>query len=452
MKKIYLIVFLLNSLIGVSQCSLSVSVSTTNTTDSTSCDGLIVANPVGGTGPYTYSWNCGGCASPNSNQAINLCPGSYSVTVVDANGCIASGTGTVMIGVNNDPCSNFSMSFSNILMPSSNSSCDGYVNVDVLGGTAPYSFVWNNLNTTSWIDNLCSGTYSVCVTDNNGCQLCDSIFISDSLSTDCTTLAGILNLSNVSSSGICDGSMSALVSGGVEPYNYFWNTGETTQSISNLCEGMYVVDIIDANGCSLNLTDVIGSNQGNIGDTIVLNGNIINDSTVIGTISSSWIDICDFDFNTVTNAYISSYVDLVDSTEVTWIFEFNDGTSTSLNLTYLFSPGNSGTYNVILQLYCGLKSNPKWLVAYDQMYYNGVVGLTDISENKIKLFPNPSSNLIHFSGINSSSTFKILDCFGRIQFSDRGSEEVNISHLETGVYSVYVKNGEEIQVIRFVKN
>ena len=172
---------------------------------------------------------------------------------------------------------------------------------------------------------------------------------------------------------------------------------------------------------------------------------------MIGTISGSWIDNCNFDYNTITDAYISSYVDLTDSTIVTWTLLFNNGTSTTVTATYLFSPGTAGIYNVILQLYCGLKSNPQWLMAYDQMYYEGSAGMNDLNSSTLLLYPNPANKIIHIEGLNEESYYEILDGFGRIVISKSNSSTVYISELQNGIYSVLITGNRQNESIRFVK-
>jgi hypothetical protein len=519
-----------------SQCILTNNISVTPTSDSISCNGGIIVTTTGGTAPYTYLWNTGNTS--NSNSLSNLCPGTYTVTVVDANGCSSSISGsvtiatnpcdsltasvsvqqssmnacdgsvsiwasggispynltlsgngmtvtgagnvgggsmfgnlcpgtynyqiidangcsysnTISITTNNNPCANFGVGFSNVTNASSPAICDGSVSANVYGGTAPYSYVWNNGLTTNSANNLCQGNYVVCVTDMNGCQVCDSITIYDSTNVNCNGFTASLSIINVSMAGTCDGSIIPVVSGGTSPYVYLWSNGSTTENQTSLCEGLYNVTIYDANGCMVASSGYVGNSSGNLGDTIILNGNISIDSTVIGTISGNWIDNCTFDFNTVTDAYISSYVDLVDSTIVTWTLLFNDGTSTTVNATYLFSPGTTGIYNVVLQLYCGLKSNPQWLIAYAQMFYEGLAGFENLNKNNLVLFPNPADNTVNILGLNESSSYQIIDGFGRMVIEKMNSSSIDISELQNGIYTLIITGNNQNESIRFVKH
>ncbi len=412
------------------------------------CDGSISIYPTGGVTPYTMILSGNGMTYTGGYMFGNLCPGTYTSQVVDANGCSFSSTTIVVV----DTCAGLSLSFSNVVNATSPASCDGSASVNVNGGSAPYTYIWNNAVTTpNNYNNFCSGVNSVCVQDMNGCQVCDSIIIYDSTNVNCAGFTANLNITNVSASGLCDGSIIPTVNGGTAPYIYQWSNGSTSSTQTNLCTGLYSLTVTDPNGCSASASGYVGAGGANVGDTIILNGSIINDSSVVGTISGSWIDNCNFDFNTVTNASITSYVDLVDSTVVTWTLYFNDGTSTNINATYLFSPGTTGVYNVTLQLYCGLKSNPQWLVAYDQMLYEGTAGLNAIEDNNLFIYPNPAQDQIEFVGLEESSFYQIVDQFGRIVLAYGDQKQLNISNFEKGIYSALIQNEKTVKIIRFVK-
>ncbi|MFH1320449.1 MAG: T9SS type A sorting domain-containing protein, partial [Bacteroidota bacterium] len=123
--------------------------------------------------------------------------------------------------------------------------CDGNAAVTVTGGSAPYTYLWNDpgSQTTSTATGLCGGTFTVLVTDANGCL--------DSANTQITEPPALsVNISHTDATcGISDGSATANVSGGTVPYTYSWNNGDSTQQITGLTSGNYYVDITDNNGC-----------------------------------------------------------------------------------------------------------------------------------------------------------------------------------------------------------
>ena len=127
--------------------------------------------------------------------------------------------------------------------PSCSDSNDGRVSTILTGGTAPFSYSWNNGGNTASINGLTAGEYCVTVTDANGCEL-----------SSCTTLNNPISATIVfnSTNPTCaenNGAVSASANGGAAPFAYQWNTGATTNSIGNLSAGEYCVTITDANGC-----------------------------------------------------------------------------------------------------------------------------------------------------------------------------------------------------------
>ena len=129
---------------------------------------------------------------------------------------------------------------------------DGMIDLTVTNGTAPYDYDWSNGAEIEDISGLQPGLYSVTVTDVNGCSASAEIMISqpDQL---------VLNklVSDVSCHGGSDGLIDLTVSGGVQPYNFQWNTGPTSEDLSGLSIGTYTVTIRDANECEISNTTVI---------------------------------------------------------------------------------------------------------------------------------------------------------------------------------------------------
>ena len=123
---------------------------------------------------------------------------------------------------------------------SSCTSCNGEVEALPEGGFAPYFFNWSNGSTFSYIDNLCSGQYSVTVTDANGCVFEDSIIIYDPQLSIAFSTTG---------NGGCNSYIEAFVDGGTPPYAYSWDNGSTTSESGSVCEGWHVLTVTDSLGC-----------------------------------------------------------------------------------------------------------------------------------------------------------------------------------------------------------
>src|SRR5207247_8979931 len=108
--------------------------------------------------PYAYLWSNPPTTSSNSNLAAR----TYTVTVSDNNSC----TATCSYAVTQPTALPAAGSGTNV---SCNGGTNGSASVVASGGTSPYSYLWSNGPTTSSNTNLASGTYTVTVSDNNGC-------------------------------------------------------------------------------------------------------------------------------------------------------------------------------------------------------------------------------------------------------------------------------------------
>ena len=244
-------------------CQISISepakliafpLSTTDPSCNSSCDGSGVVSQVGGTFPYAYSWD-DPAATPN-DTAINLCAGTYSVTVTDNNGCTAV---TPPITITPPLVLTATGSSTNITCNGNN---NGTASVTAGGGTIGYSYNWTGSPTTgqgtSAISNLTPGTYVVTVTDANGCTATYSATITEPV-----VLGLTGSQTNASCGGVCDGTATATVSGGTAPYTYVWSHGPTTTTpaltdvVSTLCAGGYTVTVTDVNGCTKSQTYTI---------------------------------------------------------------------------------------------------------------------------------------------------------------------------------------------------
>jgi hypothetical protein len=138
--------------------------------------------------------------------------------------------------------------------------CNGELSINVFGGAPPYSYQWSASafnQTTAIASGLCASmSHSVTVTDQNDCVLTQTYFIVDVPPVFAVTSS---ILPNKKCNGVCDGSATVLVDGINSPYTYQWDIsalGQTTNTVYNLCDGIYSVIITDVNGCdtTLNVT------------------------------------------------------------------------------------------------------------------------------------------------------------------------------------------------------
>jgi len=145
--------------------SVSIGIEVFNVTCKDSCDGQIKITISGGIMPYTYYWN--DPSAQTDSVAVNLCPGSYEVVIVDAIGDSCSASSSI-----SESDSSLAISLSAVV-PSCDTCSNGSASAVASGGTTPYSYNWNDsfAQTTQTATGLTGGIYSVTITDANGCSV-----------------------------------------------------------------------------------------------------------------------------------------------------------------------------------------------------------------------------------------------------------------------------------------
>lgn len=223
--------------------TIDLAMSSTNTGCGTNCIGTASVTPTGGATPYSYLWSTGA----TTQSLSNLCAQTYTVEVTDANGCTA--TEQVTVSVVNSTLSVSTSATNEVCL----GSCSGTASSVITGGVAPFSYLWSNGAISSSISNLCAQTYSVQVTDANGCNASSQTTVG----TNPNTMVATTNATNESCANACDGATLVTVSGGTAPYSYIWSNGTTSASNQNLCSGNYSVIATDANGCEVTASQAV---------------------------------------------------------------------------------------------------------------------------------------------------------------------------------------------------
>lgn len=190
-----------------------------------------------GTPGYSYSWSDG----QTTSTATGLKAGSYSVVVTDAIGCTSQQTATIT-----EPTA-----LTTDVLPVS-VKCFGDTTsaiVTAAGGTPVYTFSWSNGQNTAAASGLdATTTYTVLVTDNNGCTSQSTVAPTQPTSLVPAISATSINCYGGTTSIATSATGGTPVSAGV--YSYSWSTGQTTDTVSALA-GTYTVTISDANGCTI---------------------------------------------------------------------------------------------------------------------------------------------------------------------------------------------------------
>lgn len=205
----------------------------------------LCANGTGGTSPYSYAWSTG-----ETTQCIDVNQdGEYCVTITDFNGCQA----TACLDAN--PSAPFDVTSS--VTETSCGQCNGAIDITVTGGLAPYEIDWSNSAGTEDLSDLCSGTYTVTVTDANDCVITETFTLEENLGLNLS-----IQVTNIDCFGLSTGALFANVSGGSGNYTYEWlNADEevigTSSSVSQLPAGAYFVTVTDGE-CSASSETAIG--------------------------------------------------------------------------------------------------------------------------------------------------------------------------------------------------
>lgn len=207
-------------------------------------DATIAIAPTGGVAPYTILWS----TNDTGNTISNLVPGNYTVTITDANFCSITEDVTIIepailtaTGTQTDV--------------SLYTGSDGEAVVTMSGGTAPYTYVWTPaVSSTDTASNLTAGTYTVVVTDANGCTTTHMFTITEPI----PLMVDTYSQTNVSCNGGSNGTATVNVIGGNAPYTYQWSpSGGTAATATGLATGTYEVEITDSTANTITHTFVI---------------------------------------------------------------------------------------------------------------------------------------------------------------------------------------------------
>lgn len=451
--------------------------------------GAIDIEMTGGVSPYTYDWETGA----TTQDLSGLSAGTYTVIVQDDAGCQIVDSFTVVDSTGNFQIDSF------VVTDELCTDGNGSIDITVVGGVAPLTFAWDNGATTEDISGLSAGTYGVTITDNGGCQVTGSYTVTDQSSGISISGASVTD----ETCGDAAGAIDITMTGGNMPYTFSWSNGATTEDLSGLSEGQYIVNITDASGCSVADTfDIINNTNGfmlsntQVTDAACDNADGAIDITVAGGVmpyTFSWsngattedisgitagsYDVtvsdnagCSFTETIVVNS-IGSPVDVTDTLinnascatctdgyiDLTlpvsgepYTYLWNTG-ATSQDITFL----TPGTYTVTITNSFGCTTTETYVV-------KDVTGIDYLESFVLEVYPNPSHGVfeINFSQVGSDELeLTVTDATGRLVHDlgsvhdTKGTVNVDLSKHPTGVYFLNVKSGDRtIRVERLVIN
>ncbi len=268
-------------------------------------NGSGLATVVGGIGTYDYIWTSGSLAA----SAPSLSAGSYSVTVTDDNSCTASASLTIL----QPPVLNTNISGSNTSCSGGN---NGSASVGISGGSPGYDILWSNGDTTLTANGFSAGSYYVSVMDTFGCVALDTIVIVE-------PSAIMISLSGTDETilGALDGAVDATVSGGTPGYTYLWSNSATSQDISGLAGGTYILEVTDFNGCTnsdtITIQTIPGFGVQGITDLFSLYPNPASEFIYINASTESNMYIYDLCGKQVLNKTINTGLQMVKVSDLT---------------------------------------------------------------------------------------------------------------------------------------
>ena len=224
--------------------------------DTSICYADSIILDIGNTFDY-YEWSTG--VADSTISTITVAGGTFSVTVTDHYGCES----TASIKVEEPPDLTGTITSLDVKC---NGGSDGVANLTVAGGFPPYSYLWSNSEVTEDISALSPGNYSVTITDNILCSITASATISNP-----SLLSSSITVSDVTCFENSDGIADLTVLGGTSPYTFNWDNGSTTEDLSNLSAGIYIVTISDANLCSATASATISKPSAALSAYIIAN-------------------------------------------------------------------------------------------------------------------------------------------------------------------------------------
>jgi gliding motility-associated-like protein len=413
-------------------------------------DGSIDLTVTGGiiTGDdYTYSWTTtdGSGLDPTTKNQSGLGPGTYTVIISDSNSCPI--TKNYLITEPEIVSITQTLSSHNGFNITCKDADDGAIDITVSGGTSVYTFAWSTADgsgldaTAEDQENLGPGTYTVLVTDSNGCPDTKTYVITEPDPLNLSQTSSDFNGFDASCSGGVDATIDVTVTGGTSTYTYAWTTtdgsglDETAEDQSGLSAGTYNLTVTDSNGCKISdsyvitepppivltstLSDFNGFNISCNGEAdgtidITVSGGTISGGDTDYTYEWSTTDGSGLDVNTANQSGLTAgtySVKITDSNNCTLIRSIEVVQSEPINLTGVISDYNGYSISVAGVLDGFINITPTG-GSGDYVYEWSTVdgsGLIDGEQDQTGLSAGTYTlKLIDSNGCNISKTF-ILD-------------------------------------------
>jgi hypothetical protein len=469
-------------------CFLNCSLSVSTTSPPILCYGDSIsatAIATGGTEPYTYSWSPTGDTTATLN---NVPAGNYTVTVFDSVGCSA----IQVVSITEPP---LLIAYAQVTLNAlCNGQSSGSANVNVYGGTSPYSYSWLGTGCTTYAcSNLAAGCYTVSVTDANGCTVESAACITEPPLLTANTQV----INNVSCNGQSNGSAWVAGVGGNGSYFYTWYPSfSTNATITGLSAGCYTVTVSDINTCLTgtvvciteppplvaticNQTSLLCYGDSNACVTACATGGVppysftwcssITDTTFCGLTAGQHC-VTAYDAN---GCSVDTFATINQPPQLTAPLTTTDASCSTCNdgSSIVTPGGGTGSYtyswsttpvqygqtatNLSPGVYtcCVYDANGCVLCVSDSVSFPSSVSLISEEDNSIAIIPNPFTNQITLI-CKSSTLISLFDYTGKEilhQKTFSGEAVLNTEALAVGLYFLKVDDGRGENNYKVVK-
>ncbi len=351
----------------------------------------------GGSGIYTYLWSTGATTS----SIFGLTFGDYWVMGFDTNGCSSY---QVFKMESPDPVI-FTHTKQN---PTCFGGNNGSINLNVISGTAPFTYQWSNGQNSANLNNLTAGTYKVIVTDFLGCKDSSTIILTqpDSFSVNFQTIPPCTGQSN--------GSITANVSGGTPPYTLVWSpVSQVGPTLSGVPQGTYNLFIFDSLGC--------------------------NNFASVNLNPSSNMQL-DFQINLPSpcSANNGSVIPIITNGTPPFQYQWSNGSNSS-SLTGL---SNGTVFQLTVTDTCGN------IASKTDSIQCIITSIENSNHSFIKVYPNPFSSSIKIVSQDQIKTLQLFDLNGKEIFSSTPNTkewQLELPNLPSAIYIL------KINQLHFVK-
>lgn len=346
---------------------------------------------------------------------------------------------------------------------SSPAACDGSAYID--SNVVVTNQVWagNGIVLQSggdYISGLCAGTYTLTYTDFFGNNVTTTFTIGSGTSNPCAGLVAYVTTTDASDMATCDGTATVMGVGGTAPYAYQWSNGQAGGSIGNLCVGTYDCYVTDANGCTSNGSGYVADASVNTLDSVLVFTNVSYPGTsVIDTLSTSWVEDCTIDYGAIASASITNYAYInADTVLITWtLFDTLGNVAATYNIPTVITNPASGVFAATLIVFCSQKSmNYNTIEIHDQIYLNSSqMGITENTINAMNVV-NPFANevSVKFNEATSGSAV-LVDMNGRtiaeMNFNKETSISMNTVTVQAGTYFLTIVANGQTMTAKLIK-